>query len=304
VHGSWSATTSSRPPSRSSRQKAHGLGDEHYSDFEFLALEEIRFLAGIVLAVHPDNGMAYTYPLPEHVDVGFGLDDDALIETAKRLATRISEHGWSRRSAVLPPACGGPAYQWREDGVNVAQVLDVVHATQLNDHLLVRGLGALLRADMCWQHHEIAEAAVIQLYIALDVSFQMVLQVLREQGVPNPTAFDAGTLIHDQVFNPGTYTDGYFEDWYEARIKTMHPSSRFGVFAVAPLQASDDYFWLRHVMGEVYYWLITKRKRRKAEADDQPAVIPTVTVRLCPKKRSKTRYLLNIPFATVRNHLI
>jgi hypothetical protein len=49
-------------------------------------------------------------------------------------------------------------------------VLDVVRATELNDHLLMRGLAALLRADMCWQHREIAEAAVIQLYIALVVS--------------------------------------------------------------------------------------------------------------------------------------
>ena len=38
-----------------------------------------------------------------------------------------------------------------EDGVNVARVLDVVCATPLNDHLLMRSLGALLRADMCWQ---------------------------------------------------------------------------------------------------------------------------------------------------------
>ena len=52
----------------------------------------------------------------------------------------------------------------------------------------MRGLAALLRADMCWQHREIAEAAVIQLYIALDASFQMVLRLLREQGMPNPTA--------------------------------------------------------------------------------------------------------------------
>jgi hypothetical protein len=45
----------------------------------------------------------------------------------------------------------------------------------------MRGLGALLRADMCWQHREIAEAAVIQLYITLDVSLQLMLRVLRER---------------------------------------------------------------------------------------------------------------------------
>jgi hypothetical protein len=158
-----------------------------------------------------------------------------------------------------PPACGGPAYQWHEAGVNVDNVLNVVCATQLNDHLLMRGLGALLlRADMCWRHLEIADAAVLQLYVALDVSFQMILRLLREQGVSNPTALDAGALI-DEVFNPGIETGSYFGDYYEDRIKVMHPSSRFGVFAVPPLYA-DDYFSLRHAMVEVYHWLITKQK--------------------------------------------
>jgi hypothetical protein len=103
--------------------------------------------------------MAFTYPLSEHVDVDFGLDDDALFEAAQQLATRISEDDWWSRREVLPPICGGPAYEWRDidADVNVARVLDVVRGTQLSDHLLMRGLGALLKADMCWQHREIAD---------------------------------------------------------------------------------------------------------------------------------------------------
>jgi hypothetical protein len=236
--------------------EAHGL--EHSFDLEFLALEETRFLAGIALAVHPDNGMACPYPLHGHVDIDFGLDDDQVIEAAQQLATRIFDHSdWSRRK-VPPPACGGPAYQWCEASVDVDNVLNVVCATQLNDHLLMRGLGALLRAGLCWQHPEIAEAAALQLYVALDASFQIILRLPREQGVSNPTALDAGALI-DEVFNPEIETGSYFEDYYEDRIKTTHPSSRFGVFAVTPLYA-DDYYFLRHAMVEVYHWLITKQK--------------------------------------------
>jgi hypothetical protein len=240
--------------------EAHGLGDEHYFELEILALEETRFLAGIALAVHPDDGMAFTYPLSEHVDVDFGLDDDALFEAAQQLATRISEDDWWSRRAVLPPICGGPAYEWRDldAGVNVARVLDVVRGTQLSDHLLMHGLGALLKADMCWQHREIAEGALMQLYITLDASYQKVLRLLREKGVSNATALDAGALI-DEVFNPEIDTGSYFEEFYATRIKTMHPSNRFGVFAFSPIEA-DDYFFLRHGMVEVYYWLITKQK--------------------------------------------
>ena len=237
---------------------AHGFGDEQFSELEFLALEETRFLAAIVLAVHPDDGMAFTYPLSGHIDVELGLDDEALLDAAQEHTAWASERGWRNPGTVLPPAGGGPAYKWREVGVDVERVLDLVGATQPNDHLLMRGLGALLRADMCWQHYEIAEAAVIQLYVALDASFQMALRVLRERGVPNPSAFDAGALI-DEVFNPGMDTGSYFEDFYEGRIKTMPPSSRLGVFAVAPLEA-DDYYFLRHGMVEVYHWLITKRR--------------------------------------------
>jgi hypothetical protein len=76
-------------------------------------------------------------------------------------------------------------------------------------------------------------------------------------GLQNPSALDAGALI-DEEFNPHRCTGSYFEDFYDARIKTMHPSSRFGIFPVAPLEA-DDFLFLRYGLIEVYHWLITKR---------------------------------------------
>jgi hypothetical protein len=80
--------------------EAHGIGVEHLSDLEFLALEETRFLAAITLAVHPDDGMAYAYPLVGHVEVPCGLDDEALLEVARQQLERIPEDGWF--SPVLP----------------------------------------------------------------------------------------------------------------------------------------------------------------------------------------------------------
>lgn len=240
----------------------HGIED--FFDLEYLTLEETRFFAAIALAVHPDDGMACTYPLYGHVDVDCGTDDDALMEAARELA--ISPpwgSSWTRGSA--PPACGGPGYEWREAGVDVDRVCNVVCAAQLNDHLLMSGLGALLRADMCWKHLEIAGAAVLQLYVALDASLHLVLRLLHEQGVSNPGALDAGALI-DEVFNPGIDTGSYFQDYYEDRIKTMHPSSRFGVFAVPPHDA-DGYYFLRHALVEVYHWLITKQRLRAAHKE-------------------------------------
>jgi hypothetical protein len=128
----------------------------------------------------------------------------------------------------------------------------------------MRGLGALLRAHMCWCHPEIAEAAAIQLYVALDVSFEIMLEILRGRGLTNPSALDAGALI-GEVFNPGIESERYFEDYYEDRIKTLHPSSRYGVFPVPPLLA-DDYYFLRHGLVEVYHWIITGRKLKPEAA--------------------------------------
>src|SRR5262249_37611380 len=134
--------------------EVHGL--EHTFELEFLTLEETRFFAAIALAVHPDDGMAYTYPLYGHVDVDCGTDDYARMEAAGELAIRPPWRvSWARDRATPPLTCGGPGYEWREAGIDVDRVRNVVCAAQLNDHLLMRGLGALLQSDMCWRHPEI-----------------------------------------------------------------------------------------------------------------------------------------------------
>ena len=60
------------------------------------------------------------------------------------------------------------------------------------------------------------------------------------------------------MFNSEIDTGRYFSEFYDDRIKTMHPSSRLGIFPVAPL-AADDFYFLRQGLVEVYYWLITGR---------------------------------------------
>jgi hypothetical protein len=188
-----------------------------------------------------------------------------VIGAARKLATHWPRLSGTRIGAAPPPAFGGPAYVLREAGVDGNKMLNLVGSTQLNDHLLMRGLGGLLRADMCQQHREIADAALLQLYVALEVSFRIVLRLLSKQGVSNPTALDAGALVDAEVFNQRHGADNYFGDFYEDRIKTMHPSSRFGVFAAPPL-AADDYYLLRHALVEVYHWLITKQRLQSSRA--------------------------------------
>src|SRR5229473_1379125 len=95
--------------------ETHGIGLEHYSDLKFMALEEIRFLASISLAVPPADGMAYVYPLNTAFVVERGLPDGVVLELAHKYVERFMEED-RRRDVVLPPVAGGPPYEWREKG--------------------------------------------------------------------------------------------------------------------------------------------------------------------------------------------
>ena len=88
----------------------HGVTLDHYAEFDFLALEEIRFLAAISLALRPDDGAFYTYPLPIYKDVPArpGLDGTELRETAQEFARSLSPDRFV--AATAPPLMGGPSY--------------------------------------------------------------------------------------------------------------------------------------------------------------------------------------------------
>lgn len=238
----------------------YGFNENHYSELEVLALEEIRFLAALVLSVPGDRGMVYPYFLADHLDVDqLPADDEALFAIARDHACGPSSRSSLRSMGdVLPTVAGGPMYD-REMAINAALVADLVSCTPLADHLLLRGLGALIRASMLWSRPELYEAAPMMLYVALEASFQLFRRLLQGQGNPNPSADDAGAYL-DQVFNTafGASTGAYFSDFYEDRIKVLHPASRYGTFAIAPL-AADDYHELRRALVDVYGFLVTGR---------------------------------------------
>ena len=66
---------------------------------------------------------------------------------------------------------------------------------------------------------------------------------------------DAGEFL-DDAFDSQYASDGYFTDFYEERIKTLHPQSRFGVFPAAPLFA-DEYSQLNSSLETLYDFLLT-----------------------------------------------
>jgi hypothetical protein len=243
----------------------HRLMPEHYSEVEIYALEEVLFFSCLALSLPPDNGMIWTYPLSLHKDLhieslpGSSLtntsDEDRLVEGARALSRAIPAEDYHTRTIVPPPLSGGPSYIRHQEPFSEYALTAMLQQTRLDEWVAIRGLGALLRADMLWQHREFSESSIMALHVAMEASFQIVREKLRALGNPNPSAHDAGAYL-DSVFNTGLATGPYFHDYYEDRIKSSHPSSRFGVFPFSPL-AADDYYDLRHDLHEVFLYLLT-----------------------------------------------
>lgn len=243
--------------------RTHGLGVTHHSEIEIFALEEVRFLAAIALALPPDRGMVYAYPLPLHDDLlparrngrlAGMWDASALEMRAREMAAGIRQEDWRCSGEMLPPVSGGPPHALHDEPLDLKVLTQILRGTNLRDWLALRGLGALLRADMLHARRAFAEPAIMMLHVAMEASFRMVLERLKASGNPDPSAWDAGAYI-DSVFNPQIVSGRYFADWYDDRIKTSHPESRLGTFAFPPLTA-DDFYDLRWALHHVYVHLL------------------------------------------------
>ncbi|HJQ63898.1 MAG TPA: hypothetical protein VJ834_13665, partial [Burkholderiales bacterium] len=54
---------------------------------------------------------------------------------------------------------------------------------------------------------------------------------------------------------PPAAIERYFGEFYDQRIMTLHPASRFGDNPYAPL-SHDDYFFLRNSLQQVFAYLV------------------------------------------------
>lgn len=240
-------------------QDIHGIDAYHFSELEFLSLEELRFFSAISLSIRPDMGMIWLYPWPYSSEINVELaDNDALRDAAQKHARAIFiKH---QPEISLPPLIGGSAYKHHHVPFDHDLFAKIASSISLKDHLLMRGLGSLVRADMLWQRREFYEAAAIMLYVALDASFQMIRRKLADCGVSNPSATDAGRFISDALGgSPVEKQCGYFPEYYEDRIKAIHPANRHGDFPFPPLLI-DDFYFLRHGLVEVFAYLVAEHK--------------------------------------------
>jgi hypothetical protein len=229
------------------------------SEVEYLSAFEVRALAALYLAKKHDTGAVSLYPVTEcyrHPDTTLDLSKLKILRSLTQALSDLIKVDLYRRDVHHPPSIGGKAYEFNEHAEIDRRRLGRLYRTiNINDHLLIRGLGSLLKAAMLRCHQEFIEHACMALWVSLDASFRILLREMKKDGYVNPGAKEAGQLL-DDIFDSEYDSGGYFADFYEERIKTMHPESRFGIYPAAPLNY-DEYPQLEASLRTLYELLIT-----------------------------------------------
>jgi hypothetical protein len=234
---------------RTDEQRAH----KYWSEVTFLAFEEIRFLSAILLSMRPDRGVLHLYPSGAHI-VDATLDTAILRKQAKQFASKVADNPLT----TSIPISGAAPYRISGQEIDNRLHKKLVTKISVRDHLMLRGLSAILKADMLKVHREFGEEAHSLLFVAMEVAFQLTLRVIRESGVQNPSALDAGQFLFS-TFPNGLPGRRFFEDYYDDRIKALHPHSRLGTFAFPPMNAGD-FYGLRAGLIAMFQFLITKER--------------------------------------------
>lgn len=249
-----------------------GGDNDSYSEVQMLNPTETKLYGALMLAVDREISYVSIYPYPYTVPVQYTstitntqwLTDTIKEELSKKLTEEDIIHpGYSfpaRNSykyatdISMPKIAGGPDYDFRSEGINYELANKIYNSIDVNDSLVIRGIYTLIKGAMLKSHYQFLEEAIYSLFIAMEVSYRLVLRELKKQGVNNPTSQDAMTYIHDAFYDINR-VDKYFEEYYEGRIMSFHPESRFGIHPHAPL-AVDDCYGLFDDMIEVYAFLI------------------------------------------------
>ena len=247
----------------------------YYSEMDWAHPEEIRLFASLLLPIYRHGGRTTIYPFPEseRISVSGPINFESqyllnsikafLIDTIDARDKKVTGYA---RSIILPPVNNGPKYDFSKKVINYELQTKVYSAIDKNDYLLIRGLSTLIKSIMLSCHYLFIEEAIYTLFIAMEVSFRIVLRTLKNQGNKNPSSADAMNYILDAFDEPQIYISygpdkirhlkNYFEEFYESRIKSVHPESRFGIFPYAPLQV-DDFYYLKNSLLEVFTYLLT-----------------------------------------------
>lgn len=231
---------------------------DYYTEFDDPTLEEVRLLAALSLPIGWDGGVVTLYPYyPELRFPAFlDLTDPKVDEELRARLTEVESErsGLWHADPPPPPIYGGQAYDFRNSETPVELQNQIFSKINLDDHLLLRGLSAWLKAGMLSYHRLFSVEALFSMYVSLDASFSLVCRELRKRGIANPSAVDAGRFLNEAE---GRESEGmpYFGEFYSDRIRLMHPENRFGITPYPPAM-NGDLVHLNKALREVYRLLL------------------------------------------------
>lgn len=237
-----------------------------YSEFDWASPQELRLLGSLLLCEKREDCYMSFYPIIQYSP---WLDVSTLNLKQPDLVARVLDLLHSAAEVHGPGHEHDAIALCLEGGVNLASPsqynLDRLHLfwrrIRPSNYVLMRGIRALIKADMLCHHREFWEEALLSIYVALDASFHLVVENLRSNGVTNPTSHDAAVWLHEHFdaafeIQPPKEVERYFEQFYEERIMTLHPASRLGQTPFVPTM-HDDVIHLRRSLREIFSYLVS-----------------------------------------------
>lgn len=172
--------------------------------------------------------------------------------------------------------------------LNISWLRRYWHAISPDNFVLMRAIQAMVKSDMLSNYPEFQEEAGIATFIAMDAAFELVLRHLKSLGFKNPSALDAGTWFHETFDGPMGFPlpeqARFLSEFYDLRIRTIHPGSRYGDSPYATL-AIDDRIHLRQALPVTLAYLLTQ-----AHPPDFYDRLTEARERLIPKTRKATMH--------------
>jgi hypothetical protein len=240
--------------------------DVPFSEFDWASPQELRLLASLLFCEKMDGGYIRFYPI---VRFGPCLDTEELDlrspETLAGVRALILKHAAQRqdvRNEFSRLGLVRGKYELIEtDRFAFDRLHEIWTSLTPRNYVLLRGAYALMKSDMLARHYEFSEEAIISLYIALEASFSLVRRRLQKEGNASPSAHDAAAWLHKHFDAPFGHpapaaTEKYFGEFYEQRIMTLHPDSRFGDSPYSPTM-HDDIYHLRPWLRQLFTYLLT-----------------------------------------------
>jgi hypothetical protein len=134
---------------------------EYYSEFDEPTIDELRLMAALVLPIGWAGGVLTIYPLRSSLGLSEQVDltrPDTIYRLSNILRSKLSfskNLPWA--DGPHPPAFGGHPYAYRDEPSPRELQHRIYDAIDVSDHVLMRGLSALIKGAMLTRHYVFSE---------------------------------------------------------------------------------------------------------------------------------------------------